>query len=126
MKLLLSLFTGLMLAGCSSTNSTQSMPNGIFTLTPQQADSVIVTAIKQQWPDKQLKPLPDKRIGYIFSVWWAIDHDHISVEAIPEGKESYSFSVTNSGTAPLSGNSAREDLLPLLIENATKAQSKNQ
>lgn len=120
MRGLLSMILALSLFGCSATTTTQGDPAGTFALSADQADAVILAAIRSGWPDKSVQPLGVGRIGYRFRVWWGIDHDDVSAEAIPEPDGHYAFRVDNVGTAPASGSPARERLIGLILAEARR------
>ncbi|MBY5993162.1 hypothetical protein [Ferrimonas balearica] len=119
--LLLSLV--LLLAGCSGTSSSLLAPDGTFSLTPKEAEAVLLRAIAAEFPDKDPIPLDDGRLGFHFNVWWLLDHDRITVQAIPQGENRFAFRVDNQGTAPAAGDPARERLMARLLEEAGRASA---
>jgi hypothetical protein len=108
------------LVGCSSSSSTLPSATGAYALTPEQAGRAMLEAITEGWPGKEAERLDDGRLGYRFKVWWAIDHDTVTIEALPQPGGRYGFRVENTGTAPASGNPARKKLLSLVQEHARR------
>ena len=115
----------LLVSGCVSTSNTRESSEGPFSLTAEQADQVILRSIQQGWPDKEPERVGSDSIGYKFKVWFAIDHDVVTAEAIPVANSQYDFYVRNKGTAPAVGDPARHKLIDLLIENAKNLRGSN-
>ena len=87
-------------------------------MTEAQARQVILAAIVEGWPDKEVTP-NDGVVSYQFSAWFAIDHDRIKSVVVPvEG--GYRFELTNRGTAPVAGIPARKKLVEIIEQRVAK------
>jgi hypothetical protein len=114
------------LAGCAAVRSAEeavadveqgSAQTRSYPVNEDRAEQIMRDAISEGWPDKTPEPLDDGRLGYTFQLRFAIDREHIIVEAIPTGR-GLAFRVTNRGTAPIVGVPARKRLIELLEQRA--------
>ncbi|MCA8965761.1 MAG: hypothetical protein H6838_18435 [Planctomycetes bacterium] len=109
----------LLTAACAGTSSSLDMSPRTFALSREQADQVIRETLAEGWPENQQHPLGGARIGYSIQIWWLLDHDDVSAEALEQADGTFVFGVRNHGTAPVAGNPARRQLLERLVAKAT-------
>ena len=107
-------------------NEVSSALARLLKMSEEQATAVIADSIEALWPDKERETLGNGRIGYSVRVWWGIDHDTLSAEALSVDKGEFAFSVKNAGTAPAAGNPARERLLKEILRRAVAVSRSDQ
>jgi hypothetical protein len=97
-----------------------SSRTAVYALNAESAREVMLGAIREGWPSVEPKALHDGRIGYEFVLHFAIDREHIIVEAM-SSSGGHLFQVINRGTAPAVGVPARKELIALLEKRAPAA-----
>ncbi len=126
------LFFSFLIAACSAIESAEesvadaeqgTVESATYSLTQDQALAVIKRSFAEGWPDKELSPLEDGRVGYQIRLWFAIDREHVSAEVVNVSQGRVKFRVINRGTAPARGVPARKELLELIEQEAARVSS---
>lgn len=118
------------IVGCSAIHSAEEsfadLEQGIeetriYKLSAAESEVVIRKSFQQGWADKELIPIDNQNIGYQIKLYFAIDREYISAQAI-ESTGGYFFRIINRGTAPVVGVPARGKLRELIESNALLVQ----
>lgn len=109
----------LSLPACASSGADGDLE--AYRLTVTQADGILLDSIREGFPEHEVRALGEGRVGYEFRIWNGGEMDVLRAEAVPLDSGRYDFRVTRSGTAEAAGEAARELLLVLIEERASRA-----
>ncbi|WP_210394761.1 hypothetical protein [Motiliproteus sediminis] len=111
----------LLLAGCSAS---PRMPKGElvgpFILSAAEVEQVIVAAVRQGWPEAELKRVNGEPLSYQFTVWRLADADTLRVEAAPDQQGRYAIRVANLRYSSELSDPTREKLVGLIVKEARR------
>jgi len=114
------------LSGCSAIEKAENaiadveqgkVETEVFQLNAAQAESVVLAAFSEGWPDKKVTPYEQLNSKYSIRLRFALDKEYIIVKpSIVEN--GVSFIVINRGTAPIVGVPARKKMAALIVKHA--------
>lgn len=121
--------------GCSTTRSTSKLSDAqgssryIYAVTSEQADKIIVEAMKIQFSNSSILKVELPYKGYFVNERFLLDSHEFTARMIPatardrQGKliDGFYFEVIDSGTMLISGSVRASNLLDKIIEIANKS-----
>jgi hypothetical protein len=104
--------TALLLSSCATTmKSNKSDGSGTFRISAQDADEIALSAMRSEFSPDKISKLAPPNIGYYARFSYFLDHMDITIFAIKQSDGSYSFEMSNKGSAVVTGNMKASSIL---------------
>ena len=109
---LLALIIALFLSSCATTmKSNKSDGSGTFKINAKDADEIALSAMRSEFSPEKISKLAPPQIGYYARFAYLLDHMDITIFAIKQTDGSYSFEMSNKGSAVVTGNMKASSIL---------------